>query len=56
MVPQLFLKGNKEEPRCKFSRACVGLLKDAAVPYDTFDILGDEGVRKQVKLAGGLNT
>lgn len=42
----LFMKGSPDSPRCGFSRKIVGLLKDANVPYTSFDILTDESVRQ----------
>eukprot|EP00753_Platysulcus_tardus_P003368 PLAT12427.1.p1 GENE.PLAT12427.1~~PLAT12427.1.p1 ORF type:complete len:509 (-),score=163.42 PLAT12427.1:1402-2730(-) len=45
----LFMKGTPEEPRCGFSRTMVGLLKDAGVVYDSFDILEDSEVRAGLK-------
>ncbi|KAJ3417310.1 Glutaredoxin 3 [Chytridiales sp. JEL 0842] len=45
----LFMKGNPDQPRCGFSRQLVGLLRDKAVKFDTFDILEDEEVRAALK-------
>lgn len=45
----LFMKGNKEEARCGFSRQTLAILNKAAVEYDTFDILLDEEVRQGLK-------
>lgn len=42
----LFMKGNPEQPRCGFSQKTVALLKQEKVPFSTFDILQDEGVRQ----------
>eukprot|EP00968_Pinguiococcus_pyrenoidosus_P008620 scaffold630_cov218-Pinguiococcus_pyrenoidosus.AAC.1 len=53
-APELSLKmgvemGNPKEPRCKFSRAMVELLKEQKVAFGSFDILGDEEVRQGLK-------
>jgi Grx4 family monothiol glutaredoxin len=45
----LFIKGTAETPRCKFSRALVQLFRDEEIPFDTFDILGDNEVREGLK-------
>ncbi|KAJ3598168.1 hypothetical protein NHX12_001681 [Muraenolepis orangiensis] len=45
----LFMKGNKEEARCGFSRKILDLLNGAGAEYDTFDILSDEEVRQGLK-------
>lgn len=42
----LFMKGNPDQPRCGFSQKTVALLKQEKVPFTTFDILQDEGVRQ----------
>nr|XP_023023364.1 glutaredoxin 3 [Leptinotarsa decemlineata] len=39
----LFMKGDRNNPRCGFSRKTFG------VPYETFDILSDEDVRQGLK-------
>ncbi|XP_065211680.1 glutaredoxin-3-like [Planococcus citri] len=44
-----FIKGEKETPRCKFSKELRELLKETNVDYDTFDILSDEDVRQGLK-------
>lgn len=42
----VFIKGSPEEPRCKFSRQLLELLKDLGVSYGSFDVLSDESVRR----------
>jgi glutaredoxin-related protein len=43
----LFMKGNRNVPKCGFSRTMVGLLKEKGVEdYATFDILTDDSVRQ----------
>ena len=45
----LFMKGNPQNPRCKFSRATIDILSETGVEYGTFDILEDEAVRQGLK-------
>ncbi|XP_035675031.1 glutaredoxin-3-like [Branchiostoma floridae] len=45
----LFMKGNRQEPRCGFSKQIIGILNDTSVQYETFDILQDEEVRQGLK-------
>eukprot|EP00445_Apocalathium_hangoei_P031095 CAMPEP_0203920978 /NCGR_PEP_ID=MMETSP0359-20131031/61195_1 /ASSEMBLY_ACC=CAM_ASM_000338 /TAXON_ID=268821 /ORGANISM="Scrippsiella Hangoei, Strain SHTV-5" /LENGTH=349 /DNA_ID=CAMNT_0050848577 /DNA_START=39 /DNA_END=1088 /DNA_ORIENTATION=- len=45
----LFMKGNKEEPHCGFSKKAVAMLQEHKIEFDTFDILGDEDVRQGLK-------
>ncbi|CAI2354234.1 unnamed protein product [Caenorhabditis sp. 36 PRJEB53466] len=45
----LFMKGNREQPKCGFSRTIVDLLNQARADYETFDILEDEEVRQGLK-------
>ena len=45
----LFMKGDRGEPRCGFSRKVVEALSDTGVEYSTFDILQDEEVRQGLK-------
>jgi len=45
----LFMKGNRQEPRCGFSKTIIQILNETGLPYDTFDILSDEEVRQGLK-------
>jgi len=45
----LFMKGTGDNPRCKFSRQMVQILKDANVSFASFDIFSDEAVRQGLK-------
>ncbi|KAL1508926.1 hypothetical protein ABEB36_003745 [Hypothenemus hampei] len=45
----LFMKGDRETPRCGFSRQIVEILNNTGVFYETFDILQDEEVRQGLK-------
>jgi monothiol glutaredoxin len=45
----LFMKGNRDEPRCGFSATVVRIL-DALIPdYQTFDVLEDQSLREDIK-------
>ena len=46
----LFMKGNPEQPRCGFSARVVAAIREAGVPFQTFDILSDEAVRQGLKV------
>uniref|UniRef100_A0A0G4HW89 Thioredoxin domain-containing protein n=1 Tax=Chromera velia CCMP2878 TaxID=1169474 RepID=A0A0G4HW89_9ALVE len=45
----VFMKGSKQQPFCKFSRALMGILNEYKVDFDTFDVLMDESVRAGMK-------
>lgn len=45
----LFMKGNKDTPRCGFSRTIISLLEEHKADYETFDILEDNEVREGLK-------
>ena len=45
----LFMKGNREEPRCGFSKTTVAILAECNAEYQTFDILSDDEVRQGLK-------
>ena len=45
----VFIKGTPAEPRCKFSRRLLEILKEAGVPFGSFDVLSDEAVRQGLK-------
>ena len=45
----LFMKGTKQFPACGFSNAVVQILKKESVPFETFNILGDEEIRQGLK-------
>lgn len=45
----LFMKGNKQEAKCGFSRQILEILNGTGVDYETFDILEDEEVRQGLK-------
>lgn len=45
----IFMKGDRKEPRCGFSKQLVHIMNETGVDYDTFDILQDEEVRQGLK-------
>jgi Grx4 family monothiol glutaredoxin len=45
----VFMKGDRNTPRCGFSKQLIQILNDTKVPYETFDILSDEEVRQGLK-------
>nr|ACO15624.1 Glutaredoxin-3 [Caligus clemensi] len=46
----LFMKGNPENPKCKFSRATIEIMNTYTnTKYSTFDILMDESIRQGLK-------
>ena len=45
----LFMKGTPEAPQCGFSARVVEILKFIKVPFASFDVLSDEGVRQGIK-------
>ena len=45
----LFMKGTPQEPKCKFSREMIGILKEEDVRVGSFNILSDDGVRQGLK-------
>ncbi|XP_013139644.1 PREDICTED: glutaredoxin-3 [Papilio polytes] len=45
----IFMKGDRQKPRCGFSRTLIEIMNETGVPYDTFDILTDEEVRQGLK-------
>jgi len=45
----LFMKGNRNAPRCGFSNTIIQLLNQTTLDYETFDILEDEEVRQGLK-------
>lgn len=45
----VFIKGDRNAPRCGFSRTLIQILNETGVNYETFDILSDEEVRQGLK-------
>ncbi|XP_063704528.1 glutaredoxin 3 [Culicoides brevitarsis] len=45
----IFMKGDRNMPRCGFSKQLIAIINDTKVAYETFDILTDEAVRQGLK-------
>lgn len=45
----IFIKGTKQDPKCKFTRRLVELLGKSQYDYQTFNILADERIRHWLK-------
>ena len=45
----IFMKGNRNEPRCGFSRQLMEIMKETELEFATFDILTDEDIRQGLK-------
>ncbi|SJK86581.1 glutaredoxin-like protein / Cg6 protein [Babesia microti strain RI] len=53
----LFMKGNAREPKCKYSKRALDLLKSAkGQVIKTVNVLESEGVRNGVKIISGYPT
>lgn len=46
----IFMKGDRNTPRCGFSKQLIAIINETKVDYDTFDILTDEEVRQGLKV------
>mmetsp|Transcript_18945 Transcript_18945/g.47240 ORF Transcript_18945/g.47240 Transcript_18945/m.47240 type:complete len:175 (+) Transcript_18945:84-608(+) len=46
----VFMKGNKEGPKCGFSNTVVQIFKSMEVPFETVDILSDDNMRSGMKI------
>lgn len=45
----IFMKGDRNAPRCGFSKQLIQIMNECGVTYETFDILSDEEVRQGLK-------
>lgn len=45
----VFMKGDRNGPRCGFSKQLIAILNETGAAYETFDILTDEDVRQGLK-------
>lgn len=45
----LFMKGNRSQPQCGFSRQMIQIMNENKAEYETFDIFSDEEVRSGLK-------
>jgi len=52
----LLIKGTPARPMCGFSANTVAVMDALEVPYLTFDILSDEGIRSAAKQVAGWPT
>jgi len=52
----LLIKGTPDTPMCGFSANTVAVMDALEVPYLTFDILSDEGIRSAAKQVAGWPT
>lgn len=46
----IFMKGDRNTPRCGFSKQLIAIANETSIPYETFDILTDEEVRQGLKV------
>jgi monothiol glutaredoxin len=46
----VFMKGSKDAPRCGFSSTVVQIFTSMNVPFETVDILDDDGLRAGMKI------
>jgi len=46
----LFMKGNRQQPRCGFSATVVEILEELGSSYETVDVLADQDVREGIKI------
>jgi len=50
MAPiMIFMKGDRSNPRCGFSRQLMDIINETKLAFETFDILSDEEVRQSLK-------
>ncbi len=52
----LFMKGNRQSPRCGFSATAVGILDTLVDDYVSVDVLADEEIRQGIKDYGNWPT
>lgn len=45
----LFMKGDKEQPMCRFSATVVSILNQLETDFETFNVLEDMEMREAVK-------
>lgn len=46
----LFMKGNRQQPRCGFSATVAGMLDEMLPAYATVDVLADQDIREGIKI------
>ena len=52
----LFMKGDRQQPRCGFSATVVGMLDELLPTYATVDVLADADIREGIKTYGDWPT
>lgn len=52
----LFMKGNRNAPRCGFSATAAGILNELIADYASVDVLADEEIRNGIKEYGNWPT
>ncbi|MCB1602750.1 MAG: Grx4 family monothiol glutaredoxin, partial [Xanthomonadales bacterium] len=52
----LFMKGNRQSPRCGFSATAVGILDTLLEDYVSVDVLADDEIRQGIKDYGNWPT
>jgi glutaredoxin-related protein len=52
----IFMNGKPAEPLCEFSRTLVGILWDAGLVYDHFNVLSDKNVHQGIKTLSNFMT
>jgi monothiol glutaredoxin len=52
----LFMKGDRQQPRCGFSATVVGMLDELLPSYATVDVLADADIREGIKAYGDWPT
>ena len=45
----LFMKGSPDAPQCGFSYRVIETLRAWNVPFESFDVFSDEGIRQGIK-------
>lgn len=52
----LYMKGDRDDPRCGFSARAVACLEALNIPFETRDVLLDDGLRQAIKEYGDWPT
>ena len=52
----IFMNGKPAEPLCEFSRTLIGILWDARLVYDHFNVLSDKNVHQGIKTLSNFMT
>nr|YP_010902623.1 putative monothiol glutaredoxin ycf64 like [Hypnea nidulans]WCH54478.1 putative monothiol glutaredoxin ycf64 like [Hypnea nidulans] len=46
----LFMKGNKHDPKCTFSRQAIDILNTFNIEYYTVNVLNDNNIKNKLKI------